>query len=249
VSSNLIPWGNKISMYEFPNIEEIKHALKDCGDFAFKHNMRLTSHPGQFNLLASPNEEVVLNTIADLVMHADIFDEMGLSQSPFNKINIHMGGSYGDKEGSAKTWIKNFKRLPQHVYSRLTIENDDKSTQYSVKDLYHMIYEEVGVPIVFDYHHHRFQMGNLTEEEALNLAISTWDKIKPIIHYSESKSLHEYNSKLKPQAHSDYIDGPIRLYGKNIDVMVEAKQKERTVLKYKARLKSESSHEAPLSTV
>jgi UV DNA damage endonuclease len=65
----------------------------------------------------------------------------------------------------------------------------------------------------------------------LKLAISTWpENIKPIVHYSESKALHEENEKLKPQAHSDYINELPNLYGTEVDVMVEAKAKELAIL-------------------
>ena len=54
-------------------------------------------------------------------------------------------------------WIdsKNFERLPNSVKHRLTVENDDKASMYSVKDLMY-IHERIGIPIVFDYHHHKF---------------------------------------------------------------------------------------------
>ena len=35
---------------------------------------------------------------------------------------------------------------------------------YSVKDLMY-IHERIGIPIVFDYHHHKFCTGDLTEQE------------------------------------------------------------------------------------
>jgi UV DNA damage endonuclease len=91
--------------------------------------------------------------------------------------------------------------------------------------------EQIGIPIVFDYHHHQFCTGGLSEEDALKLAISTWPKnIKPIVHYSESKRLHEENVKIKEQAHSDYINKLPKLYGTDVDVMVEAKAKELAIL-------------------
>ena len=66
-------------------------------------------------------------------------------------------------------------------------------------------------------------------KKALELAISTWPKgIKPMVHYSESKRLHEGDEKIKVQAHSDYINELPNLYGNNVDVMVEAKSK-RTI--------------------
>ena len=118
------------------------------------------------------------------------------------------------------------------MQSRLTVENDDKPSMYSVKDLMY-IHEKIGIPIVFDYHHHKFCSGGLSQYQALKLAISTWPKnIKPIVHYSESKSLHESNPHVKPQAHSDYINSLPELYGCDVDVMVEAKAKELSILPF-----------------
>jgi UV DNA damage endonuclease len=87
---------------------------------------------------------------------------------------------------------------------------------------------------VFDYHHHRFCDGSLSEQEALELAISTWPKgITPATHYSESRSIEQQDTKIRPQAHSDYVLDKIETYGNEIDVMVEAKHKELAVQKYK----------------
>ena len=69
-------------------------------------------------------------------------------------------------------FCKNFERLSPSVQGRLTVENDDKASMYSVKDLMY-IHERIGVPIVFDYHHHLFNTGGLTEQEDLELPIST----------------------------------------------------------------------------
>jgi UV DNA damage endonuclease len=119
------------------------------------------------------------------------------------------------------------------VRSRLTIENDDKGSMYSVRDLYELIYTNTQVPIVFDYHHHTFCDGGQSEQEALELAISTWQGAKPVVHYSESKSLHESNDKLNPRAHSDYVTNYIDTYGNDIDIMIEAKAKELALLEYR----------------
>ena len=158
---------------------------------------------------------------------------MGLSRSHYNKINIHVGATYGDKYSAAETWCSNFLRLSEGVRSRLTVENDDKASMYSVRDLYELVHSKTGVPIVFDYHHHTFCDGGMSEAEALELAISTWGNIKPVTHYSESKSLHESNDKLNPRAHSDYITNYIDTHGFDVDVMIEAKAKELALLEYR----------------
>ncbi len=118
--------------------------------------------------------------------------------------------------------------------TRLTVENDDKASMYSVKELYEGIYKRIGVPVVFDYHHHRFCSGGLTEQEALELAMSTWPKgIVPVVHYSESRSIEQEDDKIKPQAHSDYVLDYIDTYGNDVDIMIEAKHKELAVNKYR----------------
>jgi len=232
LSSALIPWGDNIDITQLKDYKEIKSELKKAGDYAKFWNMRINSHPGPFNVLVSPSELVVEKTIADLELHGKVFDMMGLSKTPYNNINIHCNGVYGDKKAAMDRFIKNFQRLSKSVQSRLTIENDDKASMYSVKDLMY-IYEKIGIPIVFDYHHHQFCTGDLSEEQALKLAATTWPKnIKQEVHYSESKALHENNPKEKPQAHSLYINALPNTYGLDLDVMVEAKAKELAILPY-----------------
>jgi len=232
LSSDMFPWASEYyqDWGKFPNIEEITNILRDCGNLANKYGHRITSHPGPFNVLVSPNENVVQNTITDLTIHGDIFDFMGLSRTPYNKLNIHCNGVYGDKESALDRFCKNFERLPESVQSRLTVENDDKASMYSVKELYDGIYKRIGIPIVFDYHHHRFCTGGLSEQEALELAISTWpDDIVPVVHYSESRSEEQLDEKIRPQAHSDLIKQLPNTYGHNVDIMVEAKHKELAI--------------------
>ncbi len=232
ISSDIFPWASEYNIEDLPQYQRIKTVLSSCGNYARDNGVRLTSHPGPFNVLVSPREHVVENTITDLTNHGKVFDLLGLDRTPYNKINIHCNGVYGDKKSALDRFCKNFELLPESVQTRLTVENDDKATMYSVKDLMY-IHERIGIPIVFDYHHHKFCTGDMTEQEALELAISTWPKgITPVVHYSESKALHESNDKLKPQAHSDYIKEIPNTYGNKVDIMVEAKAKELSILPY-----------------
>jgi len=232
LSSSIIPWGNNIDITELKDYKEIKSELKKAGDFAKFWDMRITCHPGPFVVLTSPKNNVVDNAISDLEMHGKLFDMMGLSKTPYNKINIHCNGVYGDKMTAMNRFCENFERLSSSVRSRLTVENDDKASMYSVKDLMY-IHKKIGIPIVFDYHHHQFCTGDMTEQEALELASTTWPKdIKPIVHYSESKALHENNIKEKPQAHSMYINAIPNTYELDVDIMVEAKAKELAILPF-----------------
>jgi len=232
MSSDMFPWATEYEFSQLKDWKAVSIILKRCGDKATNYGQRLSFHPGPFNVLVSPKESVVLNTIKDLEVHGRIMDAMGLSQTPYNVINIHCNGVYGDKKSAMDRFITNFGRLSKSVKTRLTIENDDKASMYSVKDLMY-IHKKTGIPIVFDYHHHKFNTGDLSEENALKLASQSWpDGVTQLTHYSESKSLHENNSKLKPQAHSDYINSLPNSYGVDIDVEVEAKAKDLAILNF-----------------
>jgi UV DNA damage endonuclease len=226
MSSDMMPWATEYDFAQLKDWNEIAIILKRCGEKATQYGQRLSFHPGPFNVLVSPKEAVVQNTINDLEVHGRLMDALGLSKTPYNKINIHCNGVYGDKQSAMNRFIDNFKLLSNSVKSRLTIENDDKASMYSVKDLMY-IHNKIGIPITFDYHHHQFCSGDLTEQEALELAITTWPKgIVPVVHYSESRD------EKKPQAHSDYIERLPETYGNIVDIMVEAKAKELAILKF-----------------
>jgi UV DNA damage endonuclease len=233
ISSDVFPWGSEYNLEDLPNYNKIANILKGCGTYAKENGLRINSHPGPFNVLVSPNPKVVENTFKDLELHGKVFDLMGLSHTPYNNINIHCNGVYGDKISAMDRFCENFNKLSDSVKKRLTIENDDKASMYSVKDLMY-IHHKIGIPIVFDYHHHQFCTGDLTEQQALILAVSTWNKsgVKPEVHYSESKALHESDTKIKPQAHSDYITNLPDTYNIDVDVMVEAKAKELAILPF-----------------
>ena len=233
VTSNLFPWSSNYKLKELKNYYQIKEILKKVAFIIDENNMRITSHPGPFNVLSSMRDDVLENSINDLSIHGELFDLLKLSNTVYNKINIHIGASYGDKKRSLETFCSNYKKLPSNVKNRLTVENDDRESMYSVKDLYYGVYEKIGVPIVFDYHHHKFCDGGLSESNALKLAMSTWpQKIVPVVHYSESRSIEKKDCSIKPQSHSDYIYDEINNYGQRVDIMVEAKFKELAVIKY-----------------
>ena len=127
---------------------------------------------------------------------------MNQSRTPYNKINIHVGAHYNNKPMALDNFCKNFERLSEAVRSRLTVENDDKASLYSTKELYEGVYKRIGIPIVHDLHHHLFCTGGQTNEEAIKLAAKTWDGVKPVVHYSQSRA--EQNTKRTAVGVSQY---------------------------------------------
>ena len=233
LSSDIFPWASEYEFEELPDFEMIAASLKRSGDLARKYGQRLTTHPGPFNKLTSPREQVVLNTITDLENHARIFDLMGLPRTPYAKINIHVGAHYNDKSMAINNFCRNFDRLSDSAKSRLTVENDDKASLYSTKELYEEVYQRIGIPIVHDLHHHTFCTGGIDQEEALLTAAMTWGDVKPVVHYSESRSREKQDPKIRANAHSDMIVDEIQTYGLDVDIMIEAKMKELALLNYR----------------
>ena len=232
MSSGLFPWGSEYAFEDLPDYEAIAETLFECGLFAEENDIRITTHPDHFNKLTSPKESVILNTIKDLELHGRMFDLLCLPRSPFAKINIHVGAAYDDKPMALDNFCKNFQRLSEAVKTRLTVENDDKPSLYTTEELYNDIHKRINIPVVFDYHHHDLHPGNQNEREALEMALSTWPvDVRPVVHYSESRSDEYGDPKIKPQAHSDSYVRPVNTYGLEMDIMLEAKHKEQALFK------------------
>ena len=124
-----------------------------------------------------------------------------------------------------------FKLLDPNTQKRVTVENDDKASMWSTRHLFDYIHSQIGIPIVFDYHHYKFCTGGQTEQEALELAMSTWPRdVIPVVHYSQSRAEEHNDPKIRPQAHSDSYWSAPNLYGHTLHVMCECKHKELGVI-------------------
>ena len=189
IGSEIFPRWNHYELADLPGIDKITQHLRAAGDYARQHGHRLTSHPGPFHILGSPDPRVVNDSIVGLERHSEMFDLMGYAPSFDNLINIHIGATYNDKPGTIQRWLQNYDRLSDSLKARLVIENDDKASMYSVRELYSGLHSEVGIPITFDYWHHTFNTGDLSEEEAFFMARETWTKygVTQCTHYSESR--------------------------------------------------------------
>ncbi|MCY7352110.1 MAG: UV DNA damage repair endonuclease UvsE [Cytophagaceae bacterium] len=227
VSSDVFPWASEYRLHQLPDFAEIREYLEAIG----RTSVRLTTHPGPFNKLAGEGA-TLQNTFSDLEHHSEVFDYMGFMPSHHNKINIHVGGAYGDKAGTLLRFARNFTtRLSDSLKKRLNLENDDKPGLYTVAELM-PLYEAIGTPIAFDYFHHSLHPGGLSEREAFELAISTWTDATPVCHYSDSRRTYE-DPTARREAHSDWVYNFIQTYGSDVDIVMETKMKELSLLKYR----------------
>lgn len=229
ISSELFPWASEYEFDELPDISEIRAILAECG----KTSQRLSFHPGPYNCLASANPNVVKKTIKELRFHSEIMDMLNQPRTTQAKINIHIGGAYGNPEAAAESWCRNFELLPDSVKSRLTVENDDKASMFSTKMLYELVYKRVGVPIVFDSHHFECGPQDSSYSEAITMAAETWPVgVRQACHHSNSRQFQD-KTAIK-SAHSDYYHKKFDSCSLSVDVALECKAKELGLFKYLA---------------
>jgi UV DNA damage endonuclease len=233
MSSEMFPHKSnpQIDPYDF---DFAKDLLREIGRKSKLYNQRLTFHPGQYNVIGTPNIKSFQQTILDLSYHAEVLDLMGLDQN--SVIVIHGGGIYGNKEETKQRWCKQFHLLPENVKSRIVLENCEKC--FSIEDCLE-ISDVLNIPVVFDTHHFecykKLHPQETFEDPSyyMERILITWTKreIKPKFHISE-----QGNGRCGH--HSDYIETiPEYLleipskYGIHIDIMIEAKMKEQAILK------------------
>ncbi len=179
LSSDSFPWMSEYEFSELPNFNVIQNLMTKIGDKIKSNGIRVSYHPGPFNVLASENPSVVEKTIKELNKHAELMDMMGLDQTTFYPINIHINTTQPTREEAAQRFVDRFPLLSESCKKRLTLENDDSPNQYSVKILHDLVHTKIGIPIVFDQHHFNYGPQDQTMEEALKLAHSSTARTGP----------------------------------------------------------------------
>ncbi len=233
ISSDIIPFASHpICQTDWSHT--FKTDLNEIGDFIKKNNMRISMHPDQFVVLNSTSEKVIENSIRELQYHSKVFESMTLPTDA--KIQIHIGGVYGDKNIAKEKFVNSFNKLEGCLKERIIIENDDRS--YSLKDCLD-VHRETGTPIVFDTFHHECLNHNETMQEALFNSASTWKHSldgNPIIDYS-SQSIGERKGKHAKTIDKNHFIALHRELKKfiqkgstDLDVMLEIKDKEASAL-------------------
>ena len=196
------------------------------GAFVQEHGMRINCHPGQYILLNAPNEEIVARSVAELTYTADLFDLMGLDHT--HKMQIHTGGVYGDKPAAIRRFIERYQTLPDAVRRRLVIENDER--QYRLADNL-AIHGATGIPLLFDVFHHALNNAGETVPEALDLFTPTWaGHGRPAMDYSSQNADKQAGAHTLSVDLDDFARFFNDLGDRDVDLMLEIKDKERSVL-------------------
>ncbi|KAH9931550.1 UV-endonuclease UvdE-domain-containing protein [Fomitopsis serialis] len=224
ISSEMFPFAShKVHGYD---LEYAREQLKAAGDLARRYGHRLTTHPGQFTQLASPKDDVVTASVRELEYHCQMMRYMELDQD--SVIIIHMGGVYGDKETTLARFKENYRtRLTDEMRARLVLENDEIC--YSPDDLL-PVCDELRIPMVLDYHHNWINPSKHELPDLLPLVAAGWARkgIRQKQHLSEPRPGAE--SVMEKRAHADRcVTLPEVLEGGEVDLMIEAKDKEQAV--------------------
>lgn len=230
MSSEMFPCIGFYNLSDLPNFKLISDKLLEIGKYVTTNGIRVSFHPTHFCVLSSENPNVIKNTIDELNKHAEIMDMMGLDQSTYYPINIHVGSTKPSREEAAERFCTNFNLLSDSCKNRLVVENDDGKNQFSTKMLYDLVFLKIGIPITHDFHHHNYGPSDLSQKEALELALSTW-KTKALTHMSSPKTIEDPKGLVT--AHADYIYERIETFGLDFDCEIEAKAKDLAVIKYR----------------
>lgn len=227
ITSDLIPFASHPIM-KFDWQDYFKNEFRKIGSFIKKHDMRITMHPGQYTVLNSINNRVFQNSIKDLEYHVEVLDLMGLDKTA--KVQIHVGGIYGEREKSLQRYISRYKILQNNIKKRLIIENDDKS--YNLKECLR-IHDKTQIPIVFDVYHHECLNSGESINQAFEIFIKTWppeDGI-PIVHYSSEHPLKGKPGHAEHINMNDFKNFLDKTSNFDFDIMLEIKDKEKSALK------------------
>lgn len=227
ISSDLFPHKSNARAPSY-DLDFAQPLLAEAGALARKYKQRLTFHPGQYNVVGTPNEDAFAQTIADLDWHAEVLDRMLCDRN--SVMVVHGGGIYRDKEATIRRWIANFSRLPERVQRRLVLENCEKA--FSIVDCLR-VSKETNVPVVFDTHHFEcYKLLHPTESfsparDYLPDILDTWTNrgMRPKFHVSEQAPDGPIGK------HSDYISRipDYLLELTDIDIAIEAKMKEQAI--------------------
>ena len=239
LSSKLVPLATRSDVvfdYHEPYIkyyDEIAKIIKDT-------NMRVDFHPDQFCILNSTRLEVINNTFEILKYHYNLLNYFNVNDKI---LVLHVGSSVFGKDNSKVRFINNFNLLPESIKGSIVIENDDKV--FTLKDCID-IYNVIKIPIVLDYHHF---ICNNDDSDILNLlktVFESWNDKTPKMHFSSPKN----KTKKDFRSHHDYINSDdfikflkiLKVFDKDVDIMIEAKQKDQALFKLVRELKYKTNY-------
>jgi UV DNA damage endonuclease len=250
LSSNAVPYGTHPDLPQFDyrrQIESCAGQLATLGRKAARLGLRLSTHPGQYTVLDSPDPELTRTSARDVEQDALLLDALG--QGPEAVVIVHVGGAYGDISGALDRWTRAWERLSGRAQRRLVLEHDET--------FFHLghalaLHRRTGARVVYDHHHHRCHPapGLASARRAVAAALATWPAgVRPKVHLSSprtelrltrrrragAKSVRLVAEPPRLSQHADFVtpwdlSELLRVVPDRVDIMLEAKAKDLAVL-------------------
>lgn len=201
ISSNLLPMFDHPqykALYTPEVLQVVNHGLAVCKRIIDQHNIIVTCHPDQFNIVNSDKDHVRHNSFNTLYYHKYFMER--LTTSCKSCINIHVTGRLDH--------IPEFDQgLHKDLVPWLSFENDDTNKAAGVYQTLVMC-ERYNIKMVYDIHHDLCEnSGKGLHAQSLsvfNRVLETWQGQTPIFHVSDSRD-PEGDTPKKLSPHSDYI--------------------------------------------
>ncbi|MBO0960260.1 UV DNA damage repair endonuclease UvsE [Neobacillus sp. MM2021_6] len=237
LTSRLIPLANHEELLDWNYVKPLQNQLREVGDFAKEHDIRIDFHPDHFVLINSMKKDVLKNSIQTLKMHYLLLKGMGID--PTHRCVMHVGGNYKETETSLERFIDNWMVVPRSIQKMIMLENDD--TSFTLEDTLYLC-EKLDIPLVFDYHHHLAHHRNDHWEDHWARVVQTWRNASlPLkMHISSPKSQQTFRH------HADFVDMEMffqflkEIKGSlpQIDCMIEAKRKDEALFQLMEEIKT-----------
>ncbi|MGG0276117.1 UV DNA damage repair endonuclease UvsE [Bacillus rhizoplanae] len=242
LSSKLIPLANHEALLEWDYIKPLRENLKQLGEYAKRQGMRIDFHPDHFVVLNSLHPPILKQSVKTLQMHGKLLKGMGIDRT--HRCVLHVGGAYEDKEKALEQFIENWSLVPVGIQKMIMLENDD--TTFSLKETLYLG-EKLGIPVVFDLHHHMANHGFEEWETHWERVVQTWEQ-SPLPIKMHISSPREGNDL---RAHADFIDSDqffsflqyIKESVPEIHCMIEAKQKDEALFQLMRDMKDKGGIE------
>lgn len=226
ITSDLVPFASH-PICKFNWQKHFRNYFEDIGLYIKKRQIRISMHPDQFVLINSLDQKIFRRSLKELFYHADILDLLGLDTSA--KIQMHVGGVYGDKDKSTIRFVSRLQKLEENLKGHLVIEND---IRYNLNDCI-KIHKMTGIPVLFDSLHHEINNSGGNLSESFGFFTRTWKNEDglPMVDYSsqqkqKNKGKHAETLDLKHFRNFLQITLPF-----DYDLMLEIKDKEQSALK------------------
>ncbi|WP_413304500.1 UV DNA damage repair endonuclease UvsE [Bacillus sp. 1P10SD] len=236
LSSRLIPLANHEELLDWDYLEPLSEPLQELGSYSKEKSIRIDFHPDHFVVLNTPDKEILKNSLKTLMMHQAMLKGMTIDTE--HRCVLHVGGGYDDKEKALEQFIHNWGYIKPSIQKMIMLENDD--TTFTTKETLYLC-EKLGIPMVFDYHHHLANYDDLDWVSDWERIISTWSHSPlPVkMHISSPRSEKDF------RAHADHVNPEmfmeflkeIKGTVPEIHCMIEAKQKDAALFQLVKDLK------------